>query len=69
VGNKELYAALTALLTVGVLLLNLGADTVKTSLRDGLILIAVGTGLILGAVLVFKLLASSIVEAKLHASK
>ena len=64
-----MYAALTALLTVGVLLLNLGADTVKTSLRDGLILIAVGTGLILGAVLVFKLLASSIVEAKLHASK
>ena len=64
-----MYVALTALLTVGVLLLNLGADTVKTSLRDGLILIAVGTGLILGAVLVFKLLASSIVEAKLHASK
>lgn len=64
-----MYAALTTLLTVGVLLLNFGAETVKTSLRDGLILIAVGAGLILAATLVFKLLASSIVEAKLLARK
>lgn len=64
-----MYAALTTLLTVGVLLLNFGAETVKTNLRDGLILIVAGAGLILAATIVFKLLASNIVEAKLSAKR
>lgn len=67
--NKELYAALTALLTVGVLLLNFGAETVKTSLTSGLALIGVGAALIFGSVLLFKLIADRVVEAKLLASK
>jgi len=58
--NKEIYAAITALLTVGVLLLNLGAETVKTSLVNGLALIGVGVALILIAVYLFKVLATNI---------
>jgi len=58
--NKEIYAAITALLTVGVLLLNLGANTVGVSLVNGLALIGVGAALIVGAVLLFKLLAGNV---------
>lgn len=52
-GNENsVYAALTALLTVGVLLLNLGVSTLPGNLQTGIIMIALGAAMILGAVYV-----------------
>jgi hypothetical protein len=57
--NKEILAAITALLSVGVLLLNTGANMVQTNLVSGLALIGVGAALILVAVYLFKVLATN----------
>lgn len=58
--NKEILAAITTLLSVGVLLLNAGANMVQTNLVNGLALIGVGAALILAAVYLFKVLATDI---------
>jgi len=57
--NKEILAAITALLSVGVLLLNTRANMVQTNLVSGLALIGVGAALILVAVYLFKVLATN----------
>lgn len=50
--ENKVYAALTALLTVGVLLLNMGVSTLPGNLQMGLIMIGLGAAMILGAVFV-----------------
>lgn len=63
--NKEILAAITAMLSVGVLLLTTGANMVGTNLVSGLALVGVGAVLIFVAVVLFKMLADKVIEAKL----
>ena len=58
--NNEIMAAITALLSVGVLLLNTGANLIQLNLVNGVVLIAVGVILILIAVYLFKTLAANV---------
>ena len=56
--NTEVQAAIVALLTVGVILLNLGADMINAgSVGEGLLVCAFGTALIIVAVILIKTLA------------
>ena len=57
--NKEILAAITALLSVGVLLLNTGANMVQTTLVSGIALTGSGAALILVAVYLFNILATN----------
>lgn len=55
--DNGLTAAITALLAVGVLLLNLGAGMIQDGqLTDGILVIVFGVVLILVAVLIMKLM-------------
>jgi len=62
----DLEVAIVALLTVGVILLNLGVDIIKAGDAGmGLVVIAAGAGLIVLAVVLVKLMAEKVVEAKI----
>ena len=63
--DNSLTAAITALLTVGVLLLNLGANMIQGGqLTNGLLVIAFGVALILVAVFIIKVMIEKIVSLK-----
>ena len=56
--NSDIQAAIVALLTVGVILLNLGADmTSAGKVGEGLLVCAFGAALIMVAVILIKTLA------------
>ncbi len=56
--NTEIQAAIVALLTIGVVLLNLGADMIKTgTVGEGLLVCAFGAALIMVSVILIKTLA------------
>ena len=61
--ETKLVAAITALLTVGVLLLNLGADLIKTGdYPNGVIFIVIGAALILTGAFLTTTLTKTIAE-------
>ena len=56
--NSEIQAAIVALLTVGVILLNLGADMITGgNVGEGLLVCAFGAALIMVSVILIKTLA------------
>ncbi len=56
--DNDIQAAIVALLTVGVILLNLGADMISAgSVGEGLLVCAFGTALIIVAVILIRVLA------------
>ena len=56
--DNDIQAAIVALLTVGVILLNLGANMISVgSVGEGLLVCAFGTALIIVAVILIKTLA------------
>lgn len=58
--EKKVSSAIVALLTVGILLLNLGADHVKTgNIETGIPLIITGVALIVTAIFLITLLAKN----------
>ena len=62
--GNDLAAAVTALLTVGILLLNYGASMVQAwDTYTGLMIILFGVALILAAVLVTRLMITRIVRS------
>lgn len=68
--DTQIQAAITALLTVGMLLLTLGANAVQSGqFQTGIVMILVGATLIFGAVLLTTLLAGKVAEAKTAGEK
>jgi len=56
--NSDVQAAIVALLTIGVILLNLGVDMISAgSVGEGLLVCSFGTALIIVAVILIKTLA------------
>ena len=56
--NTDVQAAIVTLLTVGILLLNLGAEMIRAgSVGEGLLVCAFGAALIMVAVILIKTLA------------
>jgi len=65
--EKQVSGAIVALLTVGVLLLNLGADYIKAgNMEFGIPLIITGTALIVTAIFLITLLAKNTAQTTLE---